>query len=64
MLADLALLGGSVSIGVGTAQTEQAILPNGERSHAGHHPSDVASGWGSPVSAASAAATSARLART
>ena len=32
--------------------------------HAGHHPSVVASGWGSPVSAASAAATSARLART
>ena len=31
---------------------------------AGHHPSVVASGWGSPVSAASAAATSARLART
>ena len=33
-------------------------------SHAGHHPSVVASGWGSPVSAASAAATSDRLART
>ena len=32
--------------------------------HAGHHPSVVASGCGSPVSAASAAATSARLART
>ena len=36
----------------------------GDSSHAGHHPSVVASGWGSPVSAASAAATSARLART
>ena len=36
----------------------------GEGSHAGHHPSVVASGWGSPVSAASAAATSGRLART
>jgi hypothetical protein len=33
-------------------------------SHPGHHPSVVASGWGSPVSAARAAATSARLART
>jgi hypothetical protein len=37
---------------------------DGDSSHAGHHPSMVASGWGSPVSAASAAATSARLART
>ena len=37
---------------------------DGDSSHAGHHPSVVASGWGSPVSAASAAATSARLART
>jgi hypothetical protein len=35
-----------------------------EDSHAGYHPSVVASGWGSPVSAASAAATSDRLART
>ena len=37
---------------------------SGDGSHAGHHPSVVASGWGSPVSAASAAATSLRLART
>jgi len=37
---------------------------DGDGSHAGHHPSVVPSGWGSPVSAASAAATSARLART
>jgi hypothetical protein len=37
---------------------------DGDGSHAGHHPSVVASGWGSPVSAARAAATSARLART
>jgi hypothetical protein len=37
---------------------------DGSSGHAGHHPSVVASGWGSPVSAASAAATSARLART
>lgn len=36
----------------------------GDGSHAGHPPSVVASGWGSPVSAAKAEATSARLART
>jgi len=35
-----------------------------DRSHAGYHPSAVASGWGSPVSAARAAATSEMLART
>jgi len=34
------------------------------RYSAGHHPSVVASGWGSPVSAARAALTSERLART
>lgn len=36
----------------------------GEGSHAGHDPSVVASGWGSLVSETSAAAASARLART
>ena len=46
------------------ARVRGAGRVNGEDSHAGHHPSVVASGWGSPVSAASAAATSGRLART
>ena len=46
------------------ARVRGAGRVDGDSSHAGHHPSVVASGWGSPVSAASAAATSARLART
>ena len=46
------------------ARVRGAGRVDGDCSHAGHHPSVVASGWGSPVSAASAAATSARLART
>jgi hypothetical protein len=51
------------------ARTTRARVRAGGRvdddgSHAGHHPSVVAREWGSPVSAASAAATSDRLART
>ena len=46
------------------AQVRGAGRVDSDCSHAGHHPSVVASGWGSPVSAASAAATSGRLART
>jgi len=38
------------------AQIRAAGHFGGDSSHAGHHPSVVASGWGSPVSAASAAA--------
>ena len=41
-----------------------APWPGGVSDHDGHHPSGVASGWGSPVSAARAVATSGRLART
>jgi hypothetical protein len=40
------------------------VHARGERGHGGHHPSCVASGWGSPVSAARAAATSWVVART
>jgi len=46
------------------ARVRGARRADGNSSHAGHHLSVVASGWSSPVSAASAAATSARLART
>jgi hypothetical protein len=41
-----------------------AVHASGECGHGGHHPSWVASGWGSPVSAARAAATSWVVART
>ena len=57
------------SAGPRLSRTTQAPGPwggacGGDSSHAGHHPSVVASGWGSPVSAARAAATSEMLART
>jgi hypothetical protein len=55
-------------VGAGTGPRRPGVScggrVGGEDSHPGHHPSAVASGWGSPVSAARAAATSARLART
>ena len=41
-----------------------AVHARGECGHGGHHPSCVASGWGSPVSAARAVATSWVVART
>ena len=41
-----------------------AVHARGKCGHGGHHPSCVASGWGSPVSAARAAATSWVVART
>ena len=46
------------------ARVHGADRVDSNSSHGGHHPSVTASGWGSPVSEASAAATSARLART
>ena len=59
----------NTSAAAGAARTTQARVRgwggvDADCSHAGHHPSVVASGWGSAVSAVSAAATSARLART
>ena len=61
-----AAAGPVVRAGTGATQARVRGAGRVDRSsgHAGHHPSVVASGWGSPVSAASAAATSARLART
>lgn len=47
-----------------TGPARRAGRVDGDSGHAGHHPSVVASGCGSPVSAARAAATSAKLART